>query len=172
MTTCLGKNCSFGLPRVPSVNCCQFIYLVISLLVLSTGCGIWLYQFLIIAYRFTLLKWQLFIILWNWFKHGLHFTAIFNWAIQSRKHKCSLSWQEQWFWTGRFVFSVFHDIGMNFKRNKKKAKLKYKCSLQGKGCGKVWRPLQWYRWVSTIGVLLFWCFTTQSTLSMSCRAIQ
>ena len=26
MTTCLGKNCSFGLPRVPFVNCCQFMY--------------------------------------------------------------------------------------------------------------------------------------------------
>ena len=24
MTTCLGKSCSFGLPRVPFVNCCQF----------------------------------------------------------------------------------------------------------------------------------------------------
>ena len=30
MTTCLGKSCSFGLPRVPFVNCCQFMYLVIS----------------------------------------------------------------------------------------------------------------------------------------------
>ena len=29
MTTCLGKSCSFGLPRVPFVNCCQFMYLVI-----------------------------------------------------------------------------------------------------------------------------------------------
>ena len=29
MTTCLGKRCSFGLPRVPSVNCCQFMYLVV-----------------------------------------------------------------------------------------------------------------------------------------------
>ena len=34
MTTCLGKSSSFGLPRVPFVNCCQFMYLVISLLVL------------------------------------------------------------------------------------------------------------------------------------------
>ena len=34
MTTCLRKSCSFGLPRVPFVNCCQFMYLVISLLVL------------------------------------------------------------------------------------------------------------------------------------------
>ena len=32
MTICLGKSCSFGLPRVPFVNCCQFMYLVISLL--------------------------------------------------------------------------------------------------------------------------------------------
>ena len=34
MTTCLGKSCSFGLPRVLFVNCCHFLYLVISLLVL------------------------------------------------------------------------------------------------------------------------------------------
>ena len=54
MTTCLGKSCSFDLPRVPFVNCCQFMYLVISLLVLRAGCGILLYQFLIIAYLFTL----------------------------------------------------------------------------------------------------------------------
>ena len=33
MTTCLGKSCSFCLPRVPFVNCRQFMYLVISLLV-------------------------------------------------------------------------------------------------------------------------------------------
>ena len=30
MTTCLGKSCSFGLPQVPIVNGCQFMYLVIS----------------------------------------------------------------------------------------------------------------------------------------------
>ena len=53
MTTYLGKSCSFCLPRVPFVNCCQFMYLVISLLVLRAGYGIWLYQFLIIAYLFT-----------------------------------------------------------------------------------------------------------------------
>ena len=53
MTTYLGKSCSFGLPRVPLVNCRQFIYLVISLLVLRAGCWILLYQFLIIAYLFT-----------------------------------------------------------------------------------------------------------------------
>ena len=54
MTTYLGKSCSFGLPRGPFVNCRQFMYLVISLLVLRAGCGIRLYQFLIIAYLFTL----------------------------------------------------------------------------------------------------------------------
>ena len=54
MTTCLGKSSSFGFPRVPFVNCCQFMFLVISLLVLRAGCGIVLYQFLIIAYLFTL----------------------------------------------------------------------------------------------------------------------
>ena len=54
----LGKSCSFGLPRVPFVNYRQFMYLVISLLVLRAGCGIWLYQFLIIAYLFTSLKIQ------------------------------------------------------------------------------------------------------------------
>ena len=53
MTTYLGKSCSFCLPRVPFVNCCQFMYLVISLLVLRAGYGIWLYQFLIIAYLLT-----------------------------------------------------------------------------------------------------------------------
>ena len=55
MTTYLGKSCSFCLPRVPFVNCRQFMYLVISLLVLRAGYGIWLYQFLIIAYLFTFL---------------------------------------------------------------------------------------------------------------------
>ena len=39
MTTYLGKSCSFGLPRVPFVNCRQFMYLVIFLLVLRPGCG-------------------------------------------------------------------------------------------------------------------------------------
>ena len=53
MTTYLGKSCSFGLLWVPFVNCRQFMYLVISLLVLRAGCGIWLYQFLIIVYHFT-----------------------------------------------------------------------------------------------------------------------
>ena len=56
MTTYLGKSCSFCLPRVPFVNCRQFMYLVISLLVLRAGYGIWLYQFLIIAYLFTFLQ--------------------------------------------------------------------------------------------------------------------
>ena len=38
--TGLGKSCSFCLPRVPFVNCRQFMYLVISLLVLRAGYGI------------------------------------------------------------------------------------------------------------------------------------
>ena len=46
MTTCLGKSCSFGLPRMPFVNCCQSMYLVISLLVLRAGYGISLIIFL------------------------------------------------------------------------------------------------------------------------------
>ena len=33
MTTCLGKSCSFGYMRVPYVRYCQFMYLIISLLV-------------------------------------------------------------------------------------------------------------------------------------------
>ena len=40
--------------RVPFVNCCQFMYLFVSLLVFRAGCGIGLYQLLIIAYPFTL----------------------------------------------------------------------------------------------------------------------
>ena len=39
MTTYLGKSCSFGFPRVPFVNCRQFMYLVISFL--SFGGRMW-----------------------------------------------------------------------------------------------------------------------------------
>ena len=53
MPTCLEKSCSFGLPRVFFVNYCQLFYLVVLLLVFRAGYVIWLYQFLIIAYRFT-----------------------------------------------------------------------------------------------------------------------
>ena len=53
MTICLGKSCLFGLRRVPFDKCFQFMYLLISLLVFRTWCGIWLYQFLIIAYLFA-----------------------------------------------------------------------------------------------------------------------
>ena len=56
MTTYLRKSCSFCLPRVPFVNCRQFMYLAISLLVLRAGYGIWLYQFLIIAYLLLFVK--------------------------------------------------------------------------------------------------------------------
>ena len=39
MTTCLGKSCSFCLPRVPFVNCRQFMCLVVSLLVWREDVG-------------------------------------------------------------------------------------------------------------------------------------
>ena len=52
MTTCLGKSCS---PRVPFVNCCQFMYLVLFLWVLRAGyqnqnqnCYLWHVQMTII----------------------------------------------------------------------------------------------------------------------------
>ena len=56
VTICLGKSCSFGLPRVPFVNCCRFVCLVVSLLVLRAGCWVWLCRFLTIAYLFTLIR--------------------------------------------------------------------------------------------------------------------
>ena len=61
MTTCLGKSCSVVLPRVPFVNCCQFMYLVISLLVLRAGCELcndsWsLFVFLLYVYTFLTMK--------------------------------------------------------------------------------------------------------------------
>ena len=69
MTTCLEKSCSFGLPRVPFVNCCQFMNLVISLLVWGQDVGsdcisswslliflLRLYRFLIIAFSSTLFR--------------------------------------------------------------------------------------------------------------------
>ena len=72
MTTCLGKSYSFGLLRVPFVNCCQFMYLVTSLLVLRAGCGIRLYKFLIIAYLFTLKKPVSTLILYIFLNHFIH----------------------------------------------------------------------------------------------------
>ena len=54
VANCLRGGCSFGLLRVPFVGCRRFVCSVVSLLVLRAGCGIWLYQFLIIAYHFTL----------------------------------------------------------------------------------------------------------------------
>ena len=49
-----GRNGTVLYYEMGFVNCRQFMYLVISLLVLRAGYGIWLYQFLIIAYLFTL----------------------------------------------------------------------------------------------------------------------
>ena len=55
VAACLGGGCSFGLSRGLFVNCCRFVYLVVSLLVLRAGYEIWLSRFLIIAYLFTFL---------------------------------------------------------------------------------------------------------------------
>ena len=41
MTTCLEKSCSFGLLRMPFVKCCQWMFLVIFLLVLRAGYGVY-----------------------------------------------------------------------------------------------------------------------------------
>ena len=53
MTTYLGKRCSFCLPRVPFVNCRQFMYLVISLFGLEGRIWDLNVSVLIIAYLFT-----------------------------------------------------------------------------------------------------------------------
>ena len=39
MAACLGGSCSFGLPRVLFVNCCQFVCSAVSLLVLRQDVG-------------------------------------------------------------------------------------------------------------------------------------
>ena len=41
MITCLGKSCSFGSPCMSSVNVCQSVCVLLSLLILMVGCG-WL----------------------------------------------------------------------------------------------------------------------------------
>ena len=52
MTTSLGKSCSFGLPRVPFVNSCQFMYCYFTF---GFGGRIWdmIVSFPDIAYLFT-----------------------------------------------------------------------------------------------------------------------
>ena len=40
MTTCVGKSCSFGLPRVTFVNVYQFVCMLLSLLVLRVEFGV------------------------------------------------------------------------------------------------------------------------------------
>ena len=107
MTTYLGKSCSFGLLRVPFVNCRQFMYLIISLLVLRAGCGIWLYQFLIIAYLFTLIIWQK--------SSPMH-------GLLHEMHKCCFSvvprigagdaenWNRVWVWYGLLFWHTFGTV--------------------------------------------------------------
>ena len=94
MTTYLGKSCSFCLPRVPFVNCRQFVYLVISLLVLRAGYGIWLYQFLIVAYLFTLVK-KTFLrpfSLFRWFKKSSCQLLAKECALSTGKLPIYFSW--------------------------------------------------------------------------------
>ena len=40
MTTCTGKSCSLGKLCGPFVTVCQFVRVLLSLLVLRVGCGI------------------------------------------------------------------------------------------------------------------------------------
>ena len=60
--------------KLPFVNCCQFMYLVTSLLILRAGYGIWLYQCLIIGYLLTLLNTSV-----NWPLNSSAFLR-FDWA--------------------------------------------------------------------------------------------
>ena len=66
MTTYLGKSCSFGLPRVPFVNCRQFMYLVISPfgfegrmwdLIVSVPDHCLSFYFLFLSIRHRLIRW-------------------------------------------------------------------------------------------------------------------
>ena len=128
MTTCLGKSCSFGLPWVSFVNCCQFMYLVISLLVLRAGCGIWLYQFLIIAYLFTFHKAEHRL---SWCK-GCEWCCIFQYLSWTDSIKPSLPFsnfvgslyfrrnpliglfiRQAFSWCGSFLVYVFSSISMS-----------------------------------------------------------
>ena len=101
MTTYLGKSCSFCLPRVPFVNCRQFMYLVISLLVLRAGYGIWLYQFLIIAYLFTLNR----LPIWNSQNCSMFPLAFVAWWLQG--HWWGFISRNYVVWPTFFLMNVF-----------------------------------------------------------------
>ena len=93
MTTYLGKSSSFGLPRVPFVNCRQFMYYVISLLVLRAGCGIWLYQFLIIAYLFTLVYFSFFLTIEQFHTYSVYNKISSNRIVFEPRHE-----KKNWLW--------------------------------------------------------------------------
>ena len=90
------KICSINiiklLPRVPFVNCRHFMYLVISLLVLRAGCGIWLYQLLIIAYLFTLHTTSCTFVLILSVKHLKYKQLKWLWMIFARFLRVKVMW--------------------------------------------------------------------------------
>ena len=54
MPTCLGKSCSFSLPCVSCVRICQFLSVLLSLLVMMIRCGIYcISSCSFITFRFT-----------------------------------------------------------------------------------------------------------------------
>ena len=129
MTTYLGKSCSFGLLRVPFVNCRQFMYLVISLLVLSAGCVIWLCRFLISFYLFTLffsiLKSISFTISFVVAKFCFHKTSVTYlshdvWHVPGNKHQWCLKWMIKFNWSVTALVSTCkHDKQYLFHHNLK-----------------------------------------------------
>ena len=113
MTTYLGKSCSFCLPRVPFVNCRQFMYLVISILVLRAGYGIWLYQFLIIAYvllnnskveKESWLQWQVWRKRKNESSHEIMVLSVLRKLILQTRMGSHPVGLDVWFLVGHFVY--------------------------------------------------------------------
>ena len=101
-------SCSFGLPRVPFVNCCQYMYLVVSLLDLRAGCGIWLSQFLIIAYLFTFqIQFEILLVYckencqWNPTRNSLHSTK--RGEINANKKQQHFLGMKIWYFTS-YIF--------------------------------------------------------------------
>ena len=123
MTTYLGKSCSLGLPQVPFVNCRQFMYFVISLLVLRAGYGIWLYQFLIIAYLFTLSPGRAICFFLPWY---LDFRVL-HMDVQLPVLLCAVKTVEGDF---RFCWTITPNVGQTHKENPNLVRILYMvCTL-------------------------------------------